>query len=74
MGNPSYLDPNELETAGRVIFRARTLLDACGLMPEPVRVRLDRLAEMIICEMARGTRDEDDLVKTVVAQFLAESH
>lgn len=74
MGDRSYLDPNDLETAGRVIFRARTLLDACGMMPEPVREPLDRLAEMIVCEMSRGKLDEDELVQTVVAQYLAESH
>ena len=65
-----YIEPNDLDVAGRVIRRARLLLEACGGMSDPPMASLDRLANLIVAEMSAGETDEEALVKTVVSKYI----
>lgn len=68
---PPLLGRNELDLATMVILRVRRLLDACGAIGGSVRPALDRMADLIVSEIASGCVDEDELVKRVVRRYLA---
>ena len=74
MARPSsFLGPSELDVASKVIVRAQFLLNACGAMSDPPMPSLDRLAEIIVGQMADGCCDEDDLVKAAVDKYLTRN-
>ena len=66
----SYIEPSDLDLAGRVIHRARVMLDASGGMSDPPSSTLDRLAYLIVAEMSAGETDEDKMVKSVVSKYI----
>ena len=67
---PSYI-ASDLTAACRVLLRAKMLIEVCGEMKEPIPT-LNRLAEIIVNEMAAGEVDEDRLVKLSVKTYLLQ--